>query len=56
MVITRISRIPASISVLKRVVDHRFVVDRDELLADPHRDGMQPRPASTGQNDSAHVG
>ena len=40
----------------QRVVDHRLVVDRHELLADPEGDGVQPRAASAGQDDPAHVG
>ena len=35
---------PASISTDKRVVDHRFVVDRQQLLADGPRDRIEPRP------------
>ena len=38
------------------VVDHRLVVDGHQLLADAHGDGVQPGPAATGQDDSAHVG
>ena len=38
----------------ERVVDHRFVVDRRQLLADAQRDGVQSRPRAPGQNDSAH--
>ena len=40
----------------ERVVDHRLVVDRHHLLADTHRDRVQPGAASAGQDDSAHVG
>jgi hypothetical protein len=38
----------------QRVVDHRLVVDRHQLLADRLGDRVQPRPAASGQNDSAH--
>ena len=31
---SRMSRMPASISVRQRIVDHRLVVDRQQLLAD----------------------
>ena len=40
----------------QRVVDHRLVVDRDQLLADAQRDRMQPRPGAAGQDDPSHSG
>ena len=33
-----------------------YTVDRHHLLADTHRDRVQPRAAPAGENDSAHVG
>ncbi len=38
----------------QRVVDHRFVVDRHQLLADAHGDRVQPGARSAGQDDPAH--
>ena len=38
----------------QRVVDHRLVVDRHQLLAHAHRDRVQPRPRSTGKDDPPH--
>ena len=38
----------------QRVVDHRLVVDRDELLADAQRHRMQPRARAAGQDDASH--
>src|SRR5271154_7399005 len=38
----------------QRVVDHRFVVDRQQLLADTHGDRVQPRTRTAGQDDSPH--
>ena len=37
----------------ERIVDHRLVVDREELLADAKRDREQASSASPGQNDAA---
>ena len=34
------------------VVDHRLVVDRQELLRQRERHGVQPRPGAAGQHDS----
>src|SRR5437762_1101383 len=36
----------------QRVVDHRFVVDRQELLADTERNRVEPRPAAACKNDA----
>src|SRR5690606_15871746 len=36
----------------ERVIDHGFVVDRDELLAHRFGDGKQPRARSARQNDA----
>ena len=36
----------------QRVVDHRLVVDRHELLADGARQRMQPRARAAGEDDS----
>src|SRR5699024_3780424 len=38
-----------------RIVDHRLVIDRHELLRHAEGDGPQPRAGATGQNDSAHA-
>ena len=38
----------------QRVVDERLVIDRNELLADTARDGVQPRPRAAGQYDALH--
>ena len=38
----------------ERVVDHRLVVDRDQLLADALGDRVQSRAGPTGQDDSTH--
>ena len=46
---------PASISVDDRVVDHRLVVDRQQLLADADRDRVQPRSRSAREHNSFHV-
>ncbi len=37
-----------------RVVDHGFVVDGEELLADRKSAGMQTGPGSTGEDDAFH--
>lgn len=34
------------------IVDHRFIVNRQELLGDPQSHRMQPRPGPTRQDDS----
>ena len=36
----------------QRVVDHRLVVDRQELLADRDRDGVQAQVAPAGEDDA----
>ena len=36
----------------QRIVDHRLVVDGQQLLAHGPRDGIQPRARAAGQNDS----
>ncbi len=38
----------------QRVVDHRLVVDRHELLRDALRDRIQPRPGAAGEDDALH--
>src|SRR5829696_2884426 len=38
----------------QRIVDHRLVVNGQQLLADTHGDRIQPRSRSAGQDDSAH--
>ncbi|MNE51873.1 hypothetical protein D3C80_1465210 [compost metagenome] len=35
-----------------RVVDHRFVVNRQQLLGDPKGDGVQACAGSSGQDDA----
>ncbi len=39
----------------QRVVDHRLVVHRDELLGDAEGDRVQTRAGSPGKNDAAHL-
>ena len=39
----------------ERVVDHRFVVDRHQLLGDALGDRPQPRAAAASEDDAAHV-
>jgi len=50
--ISRMSRMPASISVRQRVVHHRLVVHRQQLLGKHLRDRVQPRAGATGQYDA----
>ena len=38
----------------QRIIDHRLVVDRKQLLRGHERHGMKPRAASPGENDAAH--
>ena len=38
----------------QRVIDHRLVVDRQELLRRHERHRMQPRTAAAGQDDAFH--
>ena len=38
----------------QRVVDHRLVVDRHELLRHTEGDRTQPRPGAAGEDDAAH--
>ena len=38
----------------ERVVDHRLVVDRHQLLAHREGDGVQPGAGPAGQDDSTH--
>ena len=40
----------------ERVVDHRLVVDRQELLADRPGDRMQPRARAAGEDDPLALG
>ena len=37
------------------VIDHRLVVDRQELFVDCKRRGIKPRAGATGQNNALHV-
>jgi hypothetical protein len=37
-----------------RIIDHRLVVDRQQLLADRPGQGVQPRAGSAGENDAFH--
>ena len=39
----------------QRVVDHRLVVDRHQLLADAQGDRVQPGAGAAGKDDSAHA-
>src|SRR5690606_26500729 len=39
----------------KRVIDHRFVVDGQQLLGNAPGNGMQSGTGSTGQNDAFHA-
>jgi hypothetical protein len=39
----------------ERVVDHRLVVDRDQLLGDAEGDRVQSRAGTAGQDDAFHV-
>ncbi len=50
----RISRIPASINVVKRVVNHRLVVDRQQLLADRLGDRPEPTAGAAGKDNALH--
>ena len=45
---------PASISVRQRVIDHRLVVDRQQLLADDARERIEPRAGAAGEDDPLH--
>ena len=36
----------------QRIVDHRLVVDRQQLLADRPRDRMEPGAGPAGENDA----
>ena len=36
----------------ERVIDHRLVIDREQLLRDDHRHRMKARPLPAGQNDA----
>src|SRR5215212_2323722 len=38
----------------QRIVDHRLVVNGQQLLADAHGDRIQPRSRSAGQDDAPH--
>ncbi|MDT4878844.1 hypothetical protein FQZ97_1144760 [compost metagenome] len=38
-----------------RVVDHRFVVDRQQLLGHAEGDRVQPRTGAAGEDDSFHA-
>ena len=49
VVITSTSRMPAKHQRRQRVIDHRLVIHRRQLLARARRDGMQPGPGPTRQ-------
>src|ERR1700730_2419305 len=38
----------------QRVIDHRFVVDREDLLVDGESRGVEPRARTSGENDTLH--
>ena len=38
----------------QRVVDHRLVVDRQQLLVDGERRRIEPRARAAGENDALH--
>ena len=38
----------------QRVVDHRLVVDRQQLLVDRERGRIEPRARAAGENDTLH--
>ena len=40
---------------LDRVIDHRLVVDGDELLAHRRGDRREPRPGTAREDDSLHA-
>ena len=46
---------PASIRRRERVVDHRLVVDRQQLLADGPGDRVEPRARAAGQDDPLRI-
>ena len=39
----------------KRVINHRFVVNREQLLAHAARDGVEARSGAAGQDDALHA-
>src|SRR6202022_4449807 len=39
----------------QRVIDERLVIHRQQLLADTHRDRIQPRARAAGEDDPAHI-
>jgi hypothetical protein len=39
----------------QRVVDHRFVVHRQQLLRDAARHRVKPRAGASGENDAFHL-
>ena len=51
----RISRMPAEHQRRQRVVDHRLVVHRQQLLAGHRRERKEPRARAAGEDDSAQV-
>ena len=38
----------------QRVIHHRFVIDREKLLADDAGDGMKPGAGAAGKDDAFH--
>jgi hypothetical protein len=44
----------AEIESGKRVVDHRLVVNRHQLLGDRKRDGMEPRAGTASEDEGFH--
>ena len=51
-----ISRMPASHERLERIVNHRPVVDRQQMLVRHLGQRAQPRSETAGKNDAFHVG
>ena len=39
----------------QRIIDHRLVVDRQQLLGDDQGHRMQPRAGAAGQDDALHA-
>src|SRR5258708_921421 len=40
---------------LKRIKDHRLIIDRQKMLIRDKCERMQARPQSSGQNDAFHI-
>ena len=39
----------------QRIIDHRLVVDRQQLLVDGERRRIKPRARAAGENNALHV-